>query len=719
MLKIKPVFLTLCILSLGCHGRAAVVAKPKPVKVSSLDLALSREAGSHNLRRVRALLRRGANVNAHTKNYDPPLIEATRSGDYFMVRLLLRAGANVNIEDSNGETALVSAVSDMPLNMPLVKLLIDHGAATTGKAGAAALILAARSGNLDAVKLLLAHGANVNAVIERNEQSGETALMGAAYFGSADMVQLLLDKGANVNFQGVMGETALMYAAAEQPTVLRLLLDKGARVNARNKRGETALLLAVNYPNNVRLLLAHGALVNVRDQAGETALIRAAKYGNSEAAQLLLQHQANPNAQGNQGQTALMQAVSVRSDSVVKVLLAHGADVNLTDKSGRTAVTQAVTRINSGVVQALLSGGKLSEPQRASLAKANLSFNLIEAAGAGNVTRVKALLLQDVNVNARDEYGDTALCRAAGQRPRENSQWRQNADYMTVARLLLARGADPKIGTPLLHALRSLPMMQLLVNGGAAVDARNSEGETALMLSVWRGAQAVPAIRFLIEHGANVNAQDNYGQTPFIKTMTGLAGYPNWSSSNPSVVQILRAAGADINKPDKRGYTVLMAAAHSKDIPAVKLLLDNGANINAHDAAGTTALMYACRVFIVPTTAASGSYSRPPDVDTVRLLLSRGAAVNAHDKQGATALMEIAKFEYETLYGPEGYGGKHDGYAIQTWRQAEAVKIATLLLHHGAQVNVQMATGDTALKMAKMRRNGSMMRLLKRAGAKG
>ena len=85
--------------------------------------------------------------------------------------------------------------------------------------------------------------------------------MYAAEIGSLDAMRLLIDRGADVNAQNAFGSTALMWSVSD-PAKVRLLLDHGAQVNTAAKSGRTALIVAAfTNPSAevVKLLLAKGA----------------------------------------------------------------------------------------------------------------------------------------------------------------------------------------------------------------------------------------------------------------------------------------------------------------------------------------------------------------------------------------------------------------------------------------------------------------------------
>ena len=114
-----------------------------------------------------------------------------------------------------------------------------------------------------------------------------TALVWASRSGSIDAIKVLLDSGADVNLPGSTGDdwdaTPLQHAILErQPAVVRLLLDRGADMNRGAGPGSLApLLLAAGDtdPTILKLLLDHGADPTVEDEYGGTPLSRAVSAG--------------------------------------------------------------------------------------------------------------------------------------------------------------------------------------------------------------------------------------------------------------------------------------------------------------------------------------------------------------------------------------------------------------------------------------------------------
>jgi ankyrin repeat protein len=101
---------------------------------------------------------------------------------------------------------------------------------------------AALEGDTARVKVLLNHGANVNAT----DLEGRTALMFAAINLHLDIVEMLLERGADVNARANDGATALMLAAScGDAAIVQALLNRGAdKSGTFTWTGKTAAILA-------------------------------------------------------------------------------------------------------------------------------------------------------------------------------------------------------------------------------------------------------------------------------------------------------------------------------------------------------------------------------------------------------------------------------------------------------------------------------------------
>jgi ankyrin repeat protein len=253
------------------------------------------------------------------------------------------------------------------------------------------LSIAAGSGQVEAIKLLLAAGARLDA-----ETPYGTALTFAELGPDPSVAQFLLTRGADVNARRLDGITVLMLAARNGHTeIARELLARKANLQARDNDGATALIYAARSgrTETARFLLDQGSVVDAVDHQGWTALMAAAANGQADCVRLLLERGANANARDHQGWTALMIAAADGDyPEVVRVLLDRGADPRLADPRHRTALALASARGHSGSVLAL--GGPSAAPVPVDTRRTDETTRSAISASLSVLQRSNSLFLQ-------------------------------------------------------------------------------------------------------------------------------------------------------------------------------------------------------------------------------------------------------------------------------------------------------------------------------------
>jgi uncharacterized protein len=423
-----------------------------------------------------------ADLNAPSADGTTPLHLAVRDNDLAKVNKLLAAGADAKAANRYGITPLYLACqnADPAIIERLLKAGVDPNAVTTE--GETALMTVARTGVVEAAKVLLDHGAKVDA---REEWHGQTALMWAVDKKHAAMAKVLIAHGADVNAVSNINKWERQVTSEPRDKWLPL-------------GGLTPLLFAARQGcvDCEQVLLDGGAKINTADPDGITPTLIAIINGHYDAAAFLINKGADPNLADDTGRTPLFSAV----------------DFNTMPADNRPPPKVTDNRLTAfELIQLLLDKG------------ANVNAQLLKQ----QPYRAKLDRGDDTMLTT----GTTPLLRAA------------KAADIPAMRLLLAKGADPKLATkagitPLMAAAglgskeedstgrfkteeEAIEAIQLCLNAGVDINAANGQGQTALYAAALKGYDKV--VQFLADHGANLTVKDRRGKTP-LDAAFGLAG---------------------------------------------------------------------------------------------------------------------------------------------------------------------------------------------------
>ena len=390
----------------------------------------------------------------------------------------------------------------------------------------------------------------------------------------------------------------------------------------------------------VRSCLSHGIDISAQDDAGQTALHFAAEKGHARVVELLLQH--NPPARldlvTNSGLCALMFAARNGHGNIVEMLLDAGASVVLLKKCGATVRRRREDLLRAG-------------------------------AQVGVERLVQACLSKDVDINAKDDSGQTALHFATDK------------GHARVVELLLQHNPPARVDLAMKSGESALMLaarngygniVETLLDAGAEVDLLANDGCTAVFRAVTHGRLDVTTM--LIDRGADMNRI--YSGRWTILLVAAAEG-------KPGIVRFLMQRGAllhlDMRMVEPEWDTPMMVAVQRGKIEVVRELLESPrcAALNwARSGGGCTALHGAARANAL---------------DIVKLLVEHGAGINTRNRCGATPIAVAS-------------GCGH-------------AKIVQFLVNKGASVHMSTHAGWTPVLLAAYNSCVSTVGVLKGAGA--
>ena len=484
-----------------------------------------------DLERFRTLVKRAPALVHVEYNYTPPLHFAVREGHLKLTAFLIDHGADfAGYRTYPFGDALLTMAEEREHN-EVAALLRERLSRRFALAhGMREIIDAGRAGDRNRV---IAELERDPTLARKSNEVGDTALHNAAHQGDLELVEMLLAAGADpdaVRGDGyrpihlaLMPDWRARVPEARRFAIASLLLRRGAR----QSMFIAAMLRDVPYIRDA--LARDSALANEEDTNHYRPLTGAAETNDIALATLLLEHGANPNLpeEGAPRGHALWTAVHHRRRELVKLLLAHGADPNAMVESSGTPMMRAEG--DRELTELLKShGGTLEQDDR----------SLGHFVATRRYADVERMLTSDPSLlNGEEEdrgfgilmgpasAGDHRMIEVLmrfGARVPLVTEWAPfyYFKHEATAAFLLEHGMDPDHmnfhRTTLLHYMASegeLAKARLLVKHGADIDAVDDEyRSTPLGLAARRGQEAM--VRFLLESGADGNLAGASWATP-------------------------------------------------------------------------------------------------------------------------------------------------------------------------------------------------------------
>lgn len=565
-----------------------------PQQQTALDELLVSNIRSGLPEGVQIAVKNGAGIN-YKSNGTPVIMLVIENINYHpqamleILRFLLQRGAACDAVDWNGHSALVAAATRG--YKEAVQILLEFRASVILPNCISALTVCDKTKYPDIVKLLE----------EAKEQQSKQHLIDLAFKANVTAgilagVEACLERNTRVQFED------LLSAINSQDASLFAILMRYYNKDLLPINDHRLLTTAAEkgFMDGVTMLLSH-IPVNTVNAKGDTVLHIAARHGHEQIARLLLDANARIDILNLASKTPLQEAAAAGKSIIVNLLMERIRPEN--EKQNNDADSPLYIAIVNGheeIVRCILE-------QQANRKKPIPHLRELLKAVKNNNQPIKELI--NLYITKQLELNNSF------------HQYVKNRDYAKVSECLgngaelefVAEGENTSALS--LAALNDdLPMLELLLNAGAELEAKTSTKQGYSALHVAANENKFNAARFLLERNANPNVTSKGGDTPLHLAAGG----------DKAILELLVFFGGDINyaNPKFKRVALHYAVKDRKNIN-VEYMLAIGAKVDAVDYGHINSLH----------VAASQN-----DVDIVRMLLIAKAKLSLRTKENLTAL---------------------------------------------------------------------------------
>lgn len=519
--------------------------------------------------------------------------------------------------------------------------------------GDTALLMAAREGSLEKLRILLSYGADVNVTNNKGESVLSTIVSSGGVSDNYEKLKLLFKYYINLDLlnplegtiskrkfkdirnklKDIMGEVNkarrhMKYAMLlDFPDCMDYLKNSWKESNAPlTVEGDTVLCFAITDACKdliFRLINSRLELdlnLNLGNKIGMTPLLLATGRNYLDVVNCLIENGVNLDLKSVRGNTALMVASYANYVDIASSLIKHGANLNLQNNNGKTSLIEAVYEKRKDIVNLLVKAGANLDLQDNEKDSA-----LAIASHTGCRDIVNLLVDNGANINVQNKYKMTPLMNALFM------------DYQCIASDLIEKGADLDVQNT--YGLSAIMFSLLNVTLAAKLEKIKgwNIGGKHVLIKVYE-----QRLKNLVDKGANLNLCDKFGNTVLhYSLLMGCVDSANYLIDN----------GADLSISNTEGVTAIVAAIGLGNEDLIIKLLDKGADLKPQDLCEYTALSIAIEKRL---TSIVKELLKRSDIDFVKYKdRSKRTALHIAIDKGYKDIVKLLLDKYGSISGSE------------------------------------------------------------------
>ena len=377
-------------------------------------------------------------------------------------------------------------------NFTIFKMLFENKASLKCNDSYNFLHCAAESNNVEFVKFILD-----NKIVDVKSQDvrKQTPLHRAATIDNVEIVKILIEHGADVNALDHCDASPIFIAACHGHwEIFKILVENGAELDNLDYLNQSLIMYAITGQNTdiIKFLCESSDCLYDEDYKSRTPLYCALKHDNDEIIKVLIENGSDVHATNINGKTPLLLAAKKGNFEIFKILFENCEDVKHIDEHERNLLHYAVRGNNKDIIEFILN----KKICNVNAINADGDTPIVHAVENGYVEIFNILVKHGADLMCKNGYGDNLLISAI------SSGNVKMVKMILDMKLFDINGCD-RYAPIHMASFKNLEIINILIEYGADINIKDEIGRNALQLAIWNGKLNI--VEFFFNKGMRIN----------------------------------------------------------------------------------------------------------------------------------------------------------------------------------------------------------------------